>query len=59
MHCKYLQYKMDTGDRVAYSMQQNTSIFPKHPNYEQQTSMISGFRRDVNLICALLGFYAA
>jgi hypothetical protein len=50
---------MDTGDRVAYSMQQNTSIFPKHPNYEQQTSMISGFRRDVNLICALLGFYAA
>jgi tRNA threonylcarbamoyladenosine modification (KEOPS) complex Pcc1 subunit len=48
---------MHTGDRIAYSMQQ--SIFPEHLNYEQQTSMISGFRRDVNLICFMLGFYAA
>jgi len=31
----------------------------EHPNYEQQTSMTSSFRRDVNLICVLLGFYAA
>jgi len=30
----------------------------EHPNYDQQTSMISGFRREVHLICILLGFYA-